>query len=250
MEPFRKDIRSIKGIGEKRAQALNKLGVFSLLDLISYFPRRYEDRSSLKPIALVQDGESVCISAVVADEPRLSRIRRGFDLVKLRAYDDSAEVSITYFNQSYMRDNIKQGVGYVFYGKIVRNGTKYTMSNPDFEPEEREGTKTGTIMPRYRLTSGLTNRNMINYMRAALEKCAGEAENILPETVQRKYSLARLDYCLKNIHFPEDFGALELARRRLIFEEFFLLACALGKMRETRKILSGTVIDRLGEERF
>ena len=84
MESFRNDIRSIKGIGEKRAQALNKLGVFSLFDLISYFPRRYEDRSSLKPIALVQNGETVCISAVVAEEPRLSRIRRGLDLVRLR----------------------------------------------------------------------------------------------------------------------------------------------------------------------
>ena len=91
MEPFRKDIQSVKGIGEKRAQALNKLGVFSLLDLISYFPRRYEDRSSVKPAALVQDGESACISAVVADEPRLSRIRRGLDVVRFRVYDDSAE---------------------------------------------------------------------------------------------------------------------------------------------------------------
>ena len=109
MEPFRKDIRSIKGIGEKRAQALNKLGVFSLFDLISYFPRRYEDRSSVKPIALVQNGETVCISAVVADEPRLSRIRRGLDLVRLRVYDDSAEVTVTYFNQSYVRNQLHRG---------------------------------------------------------------------------------------------------------------------------------------------
>ena len=103
MADLNTDVRYIKGIGEKRAQALNKLGVFSLFDLISFFPRRYEDRSLIKPIALVQNGEAVCISAVVAEEPRLSRIRRGLDLVRFRAYDDSAEVSITYFNQSYVK---------------------------------------------------------------------------------------------------------------------------------------------------
>jgi len=250
MNAWDTDVRYLKGVGEKRAETLSKLGIYTLGDLVGHYPRTYEDRTVFVPISMAPEGESVCIRALVASEPKLTRIRRGMELVKFRAVDESGAVDITYFNQSYMRDNIKQGVGYIFYGKIARNGTKYTMSNPDFEPEEREGTKTGTIMPRYHLTSGLTNRNMINYMRSALDKCAGEAEDILPEAVQRKYSLARLDYCLKNIHFPEDFGALELARRRLIFEEFFLLACALGKMRETRKILSGTVIDRLGEERF
>ena len=99
MNTLQKDIRSIRGIGEKRAQALGKLGVFSLFDLISYFPRRYEDRSRVKPIALVQDGESVCISAVCGDEPRLSRIRRGLEIVRFHAFDSTARVNISYFNQ-------------------------------------------------------------------------------------------------------------------------------------------------------
>ena len=171
MEPFRKDIRSIKGIGEKRAQALNKLGVFSLLDLISYFPRRYEDRSTLKPIALVQDGESVCISAVVADEPHLSRIRRGFDLVKLRAYDDSAEVSITYFNQSYVRNQLHRGSAYRFYGKMEVKGSHRSLTNPVFEPEELPAGKmsvTGRIIPVYHLSSGLQQTGNIKQL------CRGE----------------------------------------------------------------------------
>ena len=92
MADLNTDVRYIKGIGEKKAQALNKLGVFSLYDLVSYFPRKYEDRSVFKPIALCCDGETVCIRALVADTPRLTRIRRALDLVKLRAVDEVAYV--------------------------------------------------------------------------------------------------------------------------------------------------------------
>ena len=99
MADLHTDVRYIKGIGEKKAQALHKLGVFSLYDLISFFPRKYEDRSQFKPIALTMDGETVCIQALVADTPRLSHIRRGMDIVKLRAVDDSGSVYITFFNQ-------------------------------------------------------------------------------------------------------------------------------------------------------
>ena len=124
MADLQTDVRYLKGIGEKKAQALNKLGVFTLYDLVSFFPRKYEDRSVYKPIALAQDGESVCIRALVADVPRLTRVRRGLDLVKFRAVDDSGMVDITYFNQSYVKDNLHKGDSYVFYGKMEVKGSK------------------------------------------------------------------------------------------------------------------------------
>ena len=135
MEPYRKDIRTIKGIGEKRAQALNKLGVFSLFDLISYFPRCYEDRSNVKSVALVQDGEAACVSVIVADEPRLFRIRRGLDLIRFRAYDDSAAVSVTFFNQRYVKNQIHRGDNLCLYGKMEVRGTRRSLTNPVFESE-------------------------------------------------------------------------------------------------------------------
>ena len=231
MEPFRKDIRSIKGIGEKRAQALNKLGVFSLLDLISYFPRRYEDRSTLKPIALVQDGESVCISAVVADEPRLSRIRRGFDLVKLRAYDDSAEVSITYFNQSYVRNQLHRGSAYRFYGKMEVKGSHRSLTNPVFEPEELPAGKmsvTGRIIPVYHLSSGLQQNAIRQSIRQGLDSCHGRIPELLPDSVRKEYGLIAAEDAYESIHYPQTVTSLGQARRRFVFEELFLLSCALG----------------------
>ena len=245
MEPFRKDIRTIKGIGEKRAQALNKLGVFSLLDLISYFPRRYEDRSSLKPIALVQNGESVCISAVVADEPRLSRIRRGLDLVKLRAYDDSAEVSITYFNQSYVRNQLHRGSAYRFYGKMEVRGSHRSLTNPVFEPEELPAGKisvTGRIVPVYHLISGLQQNAIRQSIRQGLDSCKGRIPDLLPDSVRKEYGLIAAEDAYESIHYPQNISSLDQARKRFVFEELFLLSCALGSRQKADR--QGIVIPK------
>ena len=140
MADLNTDVRYIKGIGEKKAQALNKLGVFSLYDLISYFPRKYEDRSRYCPIALTTPDEPVCIRAIVADTPRLVRIRRGMELVKFRAVDESGSVDITYFNQNYVKDQFQLGESYIFFGKIEIKGSHRSMVNP---VHEKEGTENG-----------------------------------------------------------------------------------------------------------
>lgn len=234
MADLNTDVRYIKGIGEKKAQALNKLGVFSLYDLVSYFPRKYEDRSVFKPIALCCDGETVCIRALVADTPRLTRIRRGLDLVKLRAVDESGALDITFFNQSYAKDNLHRGESYIFYGKLELRGAQRTMTNPVYEREDGPHSVTGRIIPIYRINAGLNQRTMLQSVRQGLDACAEHIEEILPESVMRRNSLVQSHYAYENIHFPADYGALELARRRFIFEEFFVLACALSKLRGER----------------
>ena len=234
MADLNTDVRYVKGIGEKKAQALNKLGVFSLYDLISFFPRKYEDRSSYKPIALTVDGESMCVRAIVADTPRLSRIRRGLELVKLRIADDSGIADVTFFNQPYAKDNLHRGESYVFYGRIEASGSRRSMINPIYEKEGLDGGVTGRIVPIYRLSAGLNQRTLMHSIRQGLDSCAGQIPDVLPESVQSRCSLVQTRYAYENIHFPADYGALELARRRLIFEELFVLACALGRMRGAR----------------
>ena len=224
----------MKGIGEKKALAFQKLGVFTLYDLLCCFPRRYEDRSVYKPIALTVHGETVCIRALVADTPRLTRIRRGLDLVKFRAVDESGMVDITYFNQSYRKDGIHKGESYVFYGKIEVSGARRSMTNPVCEREDSEGGVTGRIVPVYRMNAALNQRTILQAVRQALESCREELPELLPEEIRRTEELCTARYAFENIHFPADFQALDIARRRLVFEELFVLACALGKMRETR----------------
>ena len=244
------NVRYVKGIGEKKAQALAKLGVGTLYDLVSFFPRRYEDRSEYKPIGLTLPGETVCIRAMAADAPRLSRIRRGLELVKFRAVDDSGSVDITYFNQSYVKDQIKAGESYVFYGRIEANGSRRTMNNPIHEPEGASGGVTGRIVPIYRLTAGLSQRVMMQAVRQGLDACGGALPDVLPEDVLKKYGLCQTAYAYENIHFPGDFGALELARRRLIFEELFTLACAMGRLRERNAALGGIKLGQCDFEEF
>ena len=234
MADLNTDVRYIKGIGEKKAQALNKLGVFSLYDLVSFFPRKYEDRSTYKPIAMCLDGESVCIRALIADTPRLIRIRRGMELVKFRAVDESGSVDITYFNQNYVKDNLSRGDSVCFFGKMEISGTRRSMANPVYEHEGSEKGVTGRIVPVYRLAAGLNQRTMQQAVRQGLDACAGLLPEALPESVRERMQLVQARYAYENIHFPADFGALELARRRLIFEELFVLACALGDMRRKR----------------
>ena len=244
------DVRYIKGIGEKKAQALNKLGVFSLYDLISYFPRRYEDRSEYRPIAQTTADEPVCIRAIVADTPRLVRIRRGMELVKLRAVDESASVDITYFNQNYVKDQLVRGETYIFYGRVEIRGGRRSMVNPVHEKEGAENGVTGRIIPVYRLCAGLSQRVMIQSMQQGLAACAGMAPDVLPESVRRRCELVQANYAYENIHFPPDFTALELARRRLIFEELFVLAAALGMMRTERSREGGIRLDECNFEEF
>ena len=233
------DVRYIKGIGEKKALALGKLGVFSLYDLISYFPRRYEDRSVTKPIALAMDGESVCIQVLIADTPRLIRVRRGMELVKFRAVDESGTVDITYFNQNYVKDNLQRGQSCIFYGKMEIEGNRRSMVNPIYEREGAENPVTGRIMPVYRLSAGLNQRIMQQSIRQGIAACADRLPDVLPPEVQKKCRLVQARYAFENIHFPQDFTALELARRRLIFEELFVLACALGRMKGQRSSADG-----------
>ena len=250
MADLNTDVRYLKGIGEKKALALNKLGVFSLYDLISFFPRKYEDRSRFTPIASAMDGESVCIQALAADNPRLSHIRRGMDLVKLRAVDDSGSVDITFFNQPYAKENIRRGESYNFFGRIEFKGGRRSMVNPVYEPGDRAGMVTGRIVPVYRLSAGLNQRSIMQAVRQALDDCLDSLPDVLPEDVRLRCRLSQARYAYKNIHFPPDFEALELARRRLIFEELFVLSCALGRMHRRRSDDEGIRLRPLDLEQF
>ena len=244
------NVKFLAGIGEKKAQALGKLGVFTLSDLLSFFPRTYEDRTQFRPIAMCMEDETVCIQAMVATEPRLNRVRRGMELVKFRVVDDSDSLDVTFFNQTYMRDRFRVGETYHFYGKVTVAGRRRGMTNPVFEPACGQGQVTGRIMPVYRLSAGLSQAVVSHAVRQALDDCVDLLPEALPESLCRKYKLASTRYAFENIHFPDDFQALESARRRLIFEELFLLACALGSLRDERVKGSGIRLPEATPEDF
>ena len=250
MATLHDNINTIKGIGEKRALAFARLGVYTLYDLLSFFPRRYEDRSVIVPITEAADGIPCCISAVVADEPRLSRIRRGMELVKFRVFDSSGTADITYFNQSWMKNNICRGEEYIFYGKVDTRGQRRSMTNPVFEKAGNRGGVTGNIVPVYRLSRALTQKNVLQSVKAGLEACSGQLPEPIPEEILTRLGLADVKYAYENVHFPTDFQALARARRRLVFEELFLLACAMQRRRTDHTEKKGLRYQMPEPERF
>ncbi|MBR5342655.1 MAG: ATP-dependent DNA helicase RecG [Oscillospiraceae bacterium] len=250
MADLNTDVRFIKGIGEKKALALNKLGVFSLYDLVSFFPRRYEDRTKFRLIGETLDGETACIRAIVADTPRLMRIRRGMELVKFRAVDESGSVDITYFNKNYVKDNLNRGDQVCFFGRIECKGVRRSMVNPVYEHEDSGKGVTGRIVPVYRMTAGLNQRTITQAVRQGLDACGEQLPEALPESVRERQKLVQARYAYENIHFPADFGTLELARRRLIFEELFVLSCALNDLRHKRDNDDGLKLPAADFEEF
>ena len=233
-------IEQFPGIGPARGKKLAKLGIATAGDLLRNFPRDYEDRRTQTSIVRAQEGERVCIRAMVAQEPRLSRIRRGLDLVKVKAVDHSGMLNITYFNQAYIKDALRPGQEYIFFGQVEVSGRTKQMTNPVTEPADRRSI-TGCILPVYPLTAGISNNIMVSLTRKAVESCAGQVEEALPKSVLEQYGLAQSEFSYQNIHFPDSFEGLELARQRLIFEELFYLSAGLTMLKDRRTGASGPV---------
>ena len=231
------DVRYIKGIGEQRAKALKKLNILTLRDLISYFPRAYDDRRSFRKIGELTEGETVCVEAMVAAAPTLNRIRKGMEIVKLRAVDDTGTLDIVFFNQVYMRDNLRAGETYTFFGKVEGEGRRKSMANPVVE---REGSRvlTGRIMPVYPLTAGVSQSLLAKAVEQGLAACRELLPDVLPDEVRRAHSLCHIGYAYEHIHFPAGEEELAIARRRLVFEELFLLAIGMKKLRSRREGLT------------
>ena len=237
MADLNTDVRYIKGIGEAKAKALGKLGIFTLGDLIGWFPRRYEDRRETRPISSLIPGETACVAAMIASEPKVSHIRKGMDLVKVRAVDDTGALDVTFFNQSWLKDQLRVGETYIFYGRAEGSLLRKTMAGPVVEPEGRREF-TGRIVPVYPLTAGVSQLLLSRAIRQGLDECADILPDCLPDSVRQTHGLCRVNYAYENIHFPESPEALDIARRRLAFEELFFFAIGLKLLRSRRETVS------------
>ena len=243
-------VRYLKGVGEARAKQLHNLGVDTLYDLIAYFPRAYEDRSRMVPIADLEADTPACFEAMVVSQPRLAHIRKGLDLVKVRVADESAALNLVFFNQSYMKDTLVYGQNYVFYGSLSGDYLGYQMTNPVVEKPEEPGVATRRIMPVYSLTAGISNKLISRSVLQALEACRGSIPEILPASEREKYGLCGAQEAYDAIHDPPDYETLEKARRRLIFEEFYVFSIGLAILRRRNTEVARVPLADLALEEF
>ncbi|MBQ3214923.1 MAG: ATP-dependent DNA helicase RecG [Oscillospiraceae bacterium] len=226
-------ITILQGIGPAKAKQFANLNIFTLGDLICHFPRGYEDRTKLVTIDSLEADRPACFKAVVMNSPRTSHIRKGLDMTKVQVADHTARLNITFFNNRFVTDHLQYGREYIFYGAISGDFTGYSMTNPVFESLDSQPVTTRRILPIYPLTAGINNAAILRAVRQALSLCDPPAE-IIPEPVRRQYGILPAERAYYAIHEPTSMEEAELAKRRLIFEEFFVFSAGLSLLRASR----------------
>ncbi|MBQ7416405.1 MAG: ATP-dependent DNA helicase RecG [Oscillospiraceae bacterium] len=226
-------ITILKGIGPTKAKQFEHLNIFTLRDLICHFPRGYEDRTRLVTIDQLEADRPACFKAVVMSTPRTAHIRKGLDMTKVQLADHTARLSVTFFNNRYVTDQLRYGEEYIFYGAINGDFSGFNMTNPVFESLNSPPVTTRRVLPIYPLTAGLSNTSVLKAVQQALAIC-DVPEEIIPEAVRRRYGILPAERAYYAIHEPASMEEAELAKRRLVFEEFFVFSAGLSLLRASR----------------
>ena len=226
-------ITILQGIGPAKAKQFANLNIYTLGDLICHFPRGYEDRTKLVTIDKLEVDVPACFKAMVMNTPRTNHIRKGLDVTKVQIADGTARLTVTFFNNKYAAQTLRYGQEYIFYGAVTGDFIGYSMTNPVFEALDSQPVTTRRVLPVYPLTAGLSNAAMLKAVRQALAICDPPAE-VLPESVRREFGILGADRAYYAIHEPQSMAEAELAKKRLIFEEFFVFSAGLALMRASR----------------
>ena len=220
------DIQFLKGVGPNRALKLQKLNIFTVEDLLNYFPVKYEDRRTVTNICEIREQGKYLIKVKLFEKPKYSKIKMGMTMIKAICKDDTGFITLTFFNQDFLMDKLIVGESYYVFGRIKIAFGKLEAVNPEIEFTDKDW-KAMKIMPVYSLTYGLSNNEITKLIRTALETYYDEIHNILPEYIIVKYGLASRKFALKNLHFPSDNKKYSLAKRTIAFEKLLIMQLGL-----------------------
>ena len=223
----------LRGVGPAKAKQFEALNIFTLGDLLCHFPRGYEDRTKLLQVAQLEVDRPACFRAMVMNTPRTNHIRKGLDLTKVQVADHTGRLSLTFFNSKYAVEHLEYGKEYIFYGCLTGDYAGYGMTNPIFEDIDSAAVTTRRVMPIYPLTAGLTNAAVLKAVRQALSICDPPRE-VLPEAIRQRYGILGAEEAYRVIHEPRTMEEAAQARKRMIFEEFFVFSAGLSLMRAAR----------------
>ena len=244
MPDLLKEVKFVKGVGPNRVALLNRLGIYTLEDLITYYPRTHEDRSIPKKIIDLLHGEEALIEAIPVSRMSEIKIRRNFTMYKLIVRDDTGTCQITWYNQTYLKNMFKVGEKYKFFGKVNKKFNKVDMISPVFD-SENSLKNTGKIIPIYPTTYNLPQNTLRKIIENGLAEIDEKLEDTLPEYLLSKYNLCDLNTAIKQIHFPDNFENFNKARKRLVFEELLSMQLALLSLKSQYEVESeGISLDK------
>ena len=228
-------ITDIKGIGESKKVLFNNVGIYTINDLIRYYPRDYEDRSNSVELDNLEEDVFCSFRGVIASRVTNIRIRGNLSIQKVKVRNETGTVTCMWYNRPYLRNSFYFGQEYIFYGKAARNRGVMEVQNPEYEKVVDEEQEFANIMPVYPLTAGMSQGMIRKTVKTALEMCDGQLEETLPEKIRADYGLCGIDFAIKNIHYPESMEDQNDAKLRLVFEELLMFQLALLSIREKNK---------------
>ncbi len=234
-------VTAISGIGPRQARRLERLGIKTIRDMLYFFPRRHDDYTKLKPIGQLEYGDQVTIIGTIRST-RIKKTRSGGVIVNTIIADGSGSIQATWFNQPYLADLLKRGRQIVLSGKVDEYLGRPVMPSPTWEPMETELVHTGRLVPVYPLTQGLHARWLRRLMKRTVEYWSKRLPDHLPSQLRERLGLMSLEQAVSQMHFPDDVQSLAAARRRLSFDEFFLLQLGVLRQRQEWQAQPGVPI--------
>ena len=232
---FNTPVKKLYGVGDKIEKSLHGAGLFCVNDLLYRFPRAYQNRADIKNLA-DESAHNQFHSYIltIANEPRTAMIKRGMNLLKFRAFDESGTVNVTYFNQNYLKDVFHQGSTFRFWGKVTKEKRTMCMTSPAYEAVVPTK-ELDALVPVYPLSSGLNQKFLIKLQREVVSNLGEFVTDYLSNDIRDKNGLCTLTYALENIHFPKTEESLERAIKRLTFDELYLFALSLSRIKTVQK---------------
>lgn len=241
----KESIREIKGIGEKSEKLFAKLGITKVEDLISYYPREYDIYTKIQPVESVREGETVVLEGSFATSPHMAKVRN-LKIISAKFQDASGKIQVSWFNMPYLMRTLKRGMRYILRGRIVLKNGMLQMTQPKILSREEYYNQIGKLQPVYPLTAGLTNHGVTKAVNQALKEYE-HPEEYLPLEIRKKYDLILRKKAVEQMHFPAGKESYHEARRRLVFDEFFLFSLALHYMKEQKHAVTSDYVIRQGQ---
>ena len=226
-------INSLKGIGEKTGKLFQKLGILTVEDLLEYYPRSYDAYEEPSPIGELKPDRVMTVAGMLSKTPDVKRYSH-IQVITAVLKDSTGSLQLTWYNMPYLHSTLKAGMRAIFRGRVVKKKGRLTMEQPEvFTPESYEEV-IHSMQPIYGQTKGLSNKTIVRAEKQALEM-RQMVRDYLPADLRKKHQLAEYNFAIERIHFPENYNELLFARKRLVFDEFFLFLMAVRRLKERRE---------------
>lgn len=227
---YEDNITQIKGIGDKTARLFNKLGIFTVGELIEYYPREYDVYERIMPIADVNEGRTVTIEGYINNSPKIVNTKN-IKIISVMLRDETGSIHLNWYNMLFLKSKLKIGSSFIVRGKVVSKRGLLSIDQPEMITREEYFRSLNSMKPIYPLTKGLSNKVVIKAVEYALAG-TDAGRDFLSVTMRKKYNLVERGKAIRRIHFPQSREEMLTARKRIVFDEFFVFALTLRALKQ------------------